>query len=92
MEFIIKEASQQTADIVVDVLCAKISSEVYRLRQSGDQSLFDYKEAAEPRGCQVVFSMFLVRVIMSCLVYCHSERNLASGIIFIAFGWLSALG
>ena len=47
VEFIIKEALQQTADVVVDVLCAKISSEVYWLKQSGDQSLFDCKEAAE---------------------------------------------
>ena len=39
IEFIIKEASQQTADVDVDILCAKFSSEVYWLRQSGDQSL-----------------------------------------------------
>jgi hypothetical protein len=47
VEFIIKEASQQTAEVDVDVLCAKISTEIYWLKQSGDQSLFDYKEQTE---------------------------------------------
>jgi hypothetical protein len=37
VEFIIKEASQQTADVYVDVLCAKISTEIYWIKQSGDQ-------------------------------------------------------
>ena len=34
VECIIKEASQQTADVDVDILCAKISSEIYWLKET----------------------------------------------------------
>lgn len=47
VEFVVREASRQTAIVDVDVLGARVSTDVYWLKQSCDKSLFDYREGAE---------------------------------------------
>jgi len=47
VEFIIHESAQQTSDVNVDTLCAKMQSEIFHHRQEITQNLYEYKEATE---------------------------------------------
>lgn len=47
VEFIIRESAQQTSDVNVDTLCAKMQNEIFHHRQDNNQNLYEYKEATE---------------------------------------------
>jgi hypothetical protein len=47
VEFIANESEQQTSDVDVHTLCAKMQSEIFHHRQEVHQNLYEYKEATE---------------------------------------------
>lgn len=47
VQFIITESAQQTSDVNVDTLCAKMQSEIFHHKQDSNQNLYEYKEATE---------------------------------------------